>query len=202
MRFRTTASSLGASVVLVTLSFGGALALDEPKGEKEALKACEKRLCDLVTKKGPSSGDFSCGLSKTWAKQELKEGSATGRMSWGFGDARCSVDLKLARATIVSALADPKATVQFPEHTVTCIIEGEKGPTNVTATLAPKAEFEGGHAKKVWINLKKVEGPSVMKGLAIGAAKLEDNIGIFRGALVESLNRLVHEKCPKVAAGT
>ena len=78
------------------------------------------------------------------------------RATWGFGDARCTVDLKLARATIVSAIKDPKATLAFPDHTVKCVIEGEKEPTNVTATLAPKAEFVDGKVSKVWVNLKQV----------------------------------------------
>lgn len=187
--------------VAVGLGVAAAVALDEVKGEHEALKACEKSLCELVTKKEPSAGDFACALSKTWAKKQLAEGSAAGKMSWGFGDARCSVDLKLARSAIIAAVKDQKATLEFPDQTVKCIIEGEKEPTNVTATLAPKAEFEGGQVKKIWVNLKSVEGPSVIKGLAIAAAKLEDNVGVFHSALVKSVNHMIQEKCPKVLAG-
>ena len=201
MRIRSLAFCFAAGSAALGLALASAQALEEAKGEKEALKACERSLCELVTKKAPTDGDFACTLSKTWPKTELKEGSAAGKLSWGFGDARCTVDLKLARATIVSALKDPKATLQFPDHAVNCIIEGEKEPTTVKATLAPKAEFEGGQVKKVWVNLKEVEGPSVVKGLAFAAAKLEDNVGVFHGALVGSLNKLISEKCPKVAAG-
>ncbi len=189
---------VAAGVLAVTASV--AQALEEPKGEKDALKACERSLCELVTKKAPTTGDFTCALSKTWAKSELKEGSAAGKMSWGFGDAQCTVDLKLARSVIVAAMTDPKTTLQFPDHTVKCIIEGEKEPTNVTATLAPKAEFEGGKVKKVWVNLKSVDGSSVIKGLAFTAAKLEDNLGVFHKPLVKAVNKLLSEKCPKVVA--
>lgn len=200
MRLKSSAMRLAAVAACLLSASGGAMALDEGQGEKEALKACEKSLCQIVTSKGPESGDFSCSLSKTWAKAELKEGSSAGKLSWGFGDARCKVDLKLARATIVSAMKDPKATLQFPDHTVNCEIEGDnKDVTKVTATLAPKAEFEGGKAKKAWVNLKDVSGPTVIKGLAFAAAKLEDNLGVFHGALIKSLNRMLHEKCPKVA---
>jgi hypothetical protein len=158
MRFWSIASSLGASAALLVTALAGAHALDEAKGEKEALRACEKSLCELVTKKAPDSGDFTCGLSKTWPKAELKEGSAAGKLTWGFGDARCTVDLNIARAAIISAVKDEKSTLQFPDHTVKCVIEGEKEPTTVTATLAPKAEFEGGKVTKVWVNLKEVNG--------------------------------------------
>ncbi len=200
-----TLKSIGARFfvvgLLVAASVSTAAALEVPKGEKEALKACERRLCDLVTKKAPANGDFTCGLSKTWAKADLKQGSASGKLSWGFGDARCSVDVKLARATIVAALKDQKATVEFPAHTVTCLIERDTKPDNVTAVLAPKAQLEDGRVKRVWVNLKSVEGPSTIKGLAFAAAKLEDNLGLFRKPLVKAINKLLHETCPRVATG-
>jgi len=197
--------SIGARVIatgsLVAVAVCSAAALEVPKGEKEALKACQKRLCDLVTKKAPTNGDFTCGLSKTWAKADLKQGSASGKMTWGFGDARCSVDLKLARATIVSALKEQKTTVEFPSHTVTCLVERDDKPDNVTAVLAPKAQLEDGKVKRVWVNLKSVEGPSTIKGLAFAAAKLEDNLGLFRKPFVKAINKLLHDTCPTVAAG-
>jgi len=201
MAFTSVGARFIATGFLTGVAVSGAAALEVPKGEKEALKACERRLCDLVTKKVPVHGDFTCGLSKTWAKADLKQGSASGKMSWGFGDARCSVDLKLARATIVAALKEQKTTVEFPAHTVTCLIERDDRPDNVTAVLAPKAQLEEGRVKRVWINLKSVEGPSTIKGLAFAAAKLEDNLGLFRKPLAKAINKLLHETCPQVAAG-
>ncbi|MBS0240684.1 MAG: hypothetical protein JSS20_00815 [Proteobacteria bacterium] len=198
---RWTLLSVAAAGAFVAFGIAGASALDEAKGELEALRGCEKSLCELVTKKEPATGEFTCALSKTWPKKQLSEGTSAGKLSWGFGDARCTVDLKLARAAIVAAVKDNKATLEFPDHTVKCVIEGEKEPTNVSATLAPKAEFEGGQVKKIWVNLKSVDGPSVIKGLAFAAAKLEDNVGVFHGALVKSVNHMVQEKCPKVMAG-
>ncbi|MGD9805037.1 MAG: hypothetical protein AB7E81_22445 [Hyphomicrobiaceae bacterium] len=200
MRLTSTASYGFAMGAILLFWASAALALDEPKGEKDALKVCERRLCELVTNKAPTAGDFACRLSKTWAKATLKEGSASGNVNWGFGDARCTVDVKLARATIVSAMGDAKATIQFPEHAVTCIIERDGSPTNVSAILAPKAKLENGRVKKVWVNLRKVEGPGVIKGLAMTVAKLEDKLGIFHRPLVKSINKLLHEKCPKVVA--
>ena len=201
MAIGSRVACLAATGTILLGSYGAALALEEPKDEKAGLKACEKSLCQLVTRKAPADGDFTCALSKTWAKKDLKAGTAAGRMTWAFGDARCSLDLKLARAVIVGALKDQKSTLQFPEHSVTCIIEGDKGPTNVTAKLAPKAEFVGGKVKKVWVNLRSVDGSKVIKGLAFTAAKIEDNLGVFHGSLVKAVNHLIQEKCPKVAAG-
>ena len=142
-----------------------------------------------------------CRLSKTWHKKALADGSASGKMTWGFGDARCTVDVKLARAAIISALKDGKAKLRFEPQTVGCIIETDKGPVNVTAVIAPKAEFEGGKAKKVWINLKHIEGPSVIRGLALTAARLEDTVGVFHGPLLRAVNTMLHETCPQIVAG-
>ena len=89
---------------LAAMAGQAALALDEKKDEKEKLKACEVTLCTLVTKKAPADGDFACHLSKTWAKDKIKEGSASGKVSWGFGDARCSVDVKLPRSAVIGVL--------------------------------------------------------------------------------------------------
>jgi hypothetical protein len=86
---------------------------------------------------------------------------------------------------------------------VNCLVEHEgKDPTTVKATLAPKATFKGGKVEKVWINLKEVEGPAVIKGLAFTVARLEDSVGVFHKYLVEAVNELIHDKCPKVASGS
>src|SRR5262245_65748948 len=91
------------------LTVDGAAALDPKKDEKDRLKACERRLCALVVDRRPDSGDLTCALSKTWARQQLKDGSSSKKISWGFGDARCSIDLKVPHALLIAA-------VQQPEH--------------------------------------------------------------------------------------
>ena len=123
---------------------GQAVALEEKKDEKDKLKACEVSLCTLVTKKAPADGDLTCQLSKTWAKEKIKAGSASGKVSWGFGDARCSVDLKLPRTAAIDSLKAGDATLQFPEHVVSCEIEREKEVTQVKLKLAPKVVFKDG----------------------------------------------------------
>ena len=195
------AIAVAAAVVGAGILGGAALALEEAKDEKDKLKACEVSLCQVVTKKGPPSGDFTCQLSKTWAKDKIKEGSASGKVSWVFGDARCSVDLKLERAAMVGALGAGETTLQFPEHTVNCEIEREKELTPVKLKLAPKIVFKDGRAVTAWVNLKDVDGPSTMKGLAFTVAKLEDGLGIFHKSLIKAINHQITEKCPKVAAG-
>ena len=188
-----------AAVVLVMLA-GPAAALEELKDEKDRLRACERRLCRLVTQKTPATGAFACDLTKTWARHSIKEGSASRNVSWAFGDARCSVNLKLDNAAIIGALKGAEATLEFPQHTVECTVERENGVTPVTLKLAPRLTFRNGRVHKIWLNLKEVDGPAAIKGLAFSVAKLEDSVGVFHKPLVKAVNTLISEKCPKVAA--
>ena len=195
--WRGIAGIAGFSCVLGSAAW----AFEEMKDEKDKLKACEVSLCSLVTKKAPADGDLACHLSKTWAKDKIKAGSASGKISWGFGDARCSVDLKLPRTAAIDSLKAGNTMLQFPEHVVTCEIEREKEVTLVKLKLAPKIAFKDGKAVTAWVNLKEVDGPTTMKGLAFTVAKLEDGVGVFHKSLIGAINHQLFDKCPKIAAG-
>lgn len=180
----------------------GAMALEEKKDEKDKLKACERRMCDAIVKKAPATGNVSCALTKTWARKSIKESSEESKkVDWTFGDARCTVDLKVPRAFIVSALTDPGVKLELPLHRVDCEIERDKEIDRVHFTLGPKVRFENGVAKQVWINLKKVEGPGAIKAMATSLAKLEDTVGLFQGPLTKAINKFIAEKCPKTVKG-
>lgn len=202
LSLRAGLAAAGFAVVTVA----PAVALEEPKDERDNLKVCELRLCKVVTRKEPKTGDFSCPLSKTWARERLKEGSAEGKLTWGYGDARCSVALKLDNAKIVESVSAGSATLQFPEHTVECMIEhaAEKDKPKeaipMKFTLAPKVTFKDGKAEKIWVNLRHSEGPKAMTALAYSVAKLEDKLGIFHTYLIKAVNHMIIEKCPRVVA--
>lgn len=185
-----------ASVLLASLAANPAVALEEPPDEMPALKACEKRLCTMVLDKEPAGSDLQCDVQKTWAKSSLEGGKDKG-VSWGFGDARCSVDLKLERKDIVAALTKPKHTVRIPAHEVNCILEREGEIKPVKARLAPKLTFKDGKADKVWINLESIDGPDDVKSTIWTAAKLEDNLGIFHRPMIKSINKFLYRQCAK-----
>jgi len=173
-----------------------AFALDEPPGEMAALKACEKRLCAMVLGKEPVGSDLACDVQKTWAKSSLEGGKDKG-VSWNFGDARCSVDLRLQRKDIVAALTQPKHTVRVPAHDVDCILERDGEIKPVKARLAPKLTFKDGKADKVWINLESIEGPADVKSTIWTAAQLEDKLGIFHRPMIKSINKFLTHQCAK-----
>lgn len=178
----------------LALPWGGALALEPSKGEETAIKTCEQRLCTMVLGRTPTGPDLACDLAKTWDRSTLKKGESSS-VSWGFGDARCTVDLKLSRAVIIAALTQPKYTVQIPEHDVRCIVEQDGKPKPVLAKLAPKLKFKNGKADKIWINLKDVSGPTAVKATVNLAAGLEDSLGIFHRGMLKSVNKFLHVKC-------
>jgi hypothetical protein len=188
------AALAGGLLALVTAVPG--FALEEPPDELSALKACERRLCTMVLDKAPKGEDLACDVQKTWAKSTLEEGKSKG-VSWGFGDARCKVDLKLERKDIVAALTKPKHTVRVPAHQVNCILEREGEIKPVTARLAPKLTFKNGKADKVWINLESIEGPDDVKSTIWTAAQLEDTLGIFHRPMIKSINKFLHRQCAK-----
>lgn len=167
-----------------------------PPGEEAALNACEKKLCAMILGKEPAGSDLACDLQKTWAKSSLEGGKSKG-VSWSFGDARCSVDLRLQRKDIVAALTQPKHTVRVPAHEVNCILERDGEIKPVKARLAPKLTFKDGKADKVWINLENIEGPDDVKSTIWTAAQLEDKLGIFHRPMIKSINKFLYRQCAK-----
>lgn len=172
------------------------LALDERTTEKEEIRACEKRLCEIVLKKEEKGENWACKLSKTWAKKKIVEGSEKRKLSWSFGDARCAVGFDLPREAILAAVTKPDHTLEFKPETAKCEIERENNEvTTIDVTLAPKVTFKDGRAAKAWLNVSKIEAPAVVKGAIWTAATLEDTFGVFHGDILREINELVGERC-------
>jgi hypothetical protein len=200
-----------ARLLITTLAVtaGAALAmaksprLEERPSDKDDVLACEMRLCTIVVRKPAQGDDLKCTLAKTWSREAVKYGAeAASMMSWNMGDARCTVQLSLPRADLVAAMSQPEHTFRFPEHTATCDIVSEDQVSKLKVTLAPKIDFKGGEARKVWVNVKKVDGPSGLKTMVWAAAKLEDKLGLFHKPMLKEINKLLRQKCPeKVGKG-
>lgn len=171
-----------------------AQALEPAPGEEAAIKTCEQRLCTMALGRKPTGDDLKCDLAKTWDRDTLKKGESSS-VKWGFGDARCEVDLDISRTDVVAALTEKKHVVAIPEHTVACTVEREDGAQPVTVKLAPKLAFKNGKADKIWINLIDIDGPQAITATVWMAAKLEDNLGIFHKGMIKSVNKFLHKKC-------
>ena len=196
---RCRSLALAAAGTLLAAQIAGlspARALDEQAGEKQAIEACEKRLCTMLLQKNPKGDDLKCELTKTWGKSTIKEAESK-MVKWSYGDARCSVDLNLTRAAVVSAMTSESFTYQVPAHTANCIVEQDGQASTVTTRLAPKIVFKNGKAEKVWINLKSVDGPAGIKATIWTAARLEDSIGLFHRQMIKSMNKFIEKSCAK-----
>ena len=205
MRRATCAGWLAAGVALglaatgsvIGLMAGSALALEEDKGEKGKLEACEKDLCGILVKRDTGGSDLQCSLQKTWAGSKIKEGVEQKKLTWGFGDVRCSIDLTAKRQEMVDALTKPEYEYKLGTHTVNCDVEREKEVMKVSVALSPKFQFKGGKATKAWLGIGTIEAPTVVKGVIWSAAQLEDTFGIVHSDLLREINKFVYERCPK-----
>jgi hypothetical protein len=191
---------LGCAVLAGVLSGApAATALEEGRGEEAAIKACDQRLCSILLQKSPNGEDLRCSLTKTWARSKIKEADSA-KLSWGFGDARCSVELNLSREKMVAAMTGEQVTIRVAPHTANCVVEQGGKLEKLTAVLAPKIVFRNGRADKIWVNLKKVEGPSSITFTVETAAQLADTFGLFHRQMIKGINRYIERHCPTTQA--
>jgi hypothetical protein len=186
--------ALGIAALGCVSQASPARALEEGAGEAKAIDACDKRLCTMLQQKNPSGDDLKCALTKTWAKSSLSGDRTVG---WGFGDARCTIQIDISRARIVATVTDKETKFAVPAHTAHCIVEQDGEMKTVKATLAPKIVFKGGKAEKIWINLLHVEGPPAIKATMTTAAQLNDTIGLFHRNMLKAVNGYIYKHCPK-----
>jgi len=189
------AFALGAPLFMAT----GALALDEGKDEKQHLEACERDLCSIIVKREVNGNDLKCALQKTWAGRLIKQGVEEKKLSWGFGDVRCTVNVEAKRQELVDALVKPEFDLKLSTHSLRCEVEREKDVMPITVALSPKFQFKEGKAVKAWLGIGTIEAPAVLKGAIWTAAQLEDTFGIVHADLLREINRFVHDRCPKRA---
>jgi hypothetical protein len=187
------AGAVGLSVALAA----GASALEEGKGEKDQLEACERELCGILVKREATGSDLKCALQKTWAGSKIKQGVEEKKLKWGFGDVRCSVDLQAKRQELVDALTKPQFELKLTTHAIKCEIERDKEVMPISVALAPRFQFKDGKAVKAWLGIGEIKGPAVVKGAIWTAAQLEDTFGIVHSDLLREVNEFVYQRCPK-----
>lgn len=188
--------STAAAAMLLTLGAMPVRALDEQSGEAKAIKACERQLCTMLLQRKLVGSDLKCQLIKTWQQSKIKEAESS-TVKWGHGDTRCSVDVNITRAAVVSAMTREEFTYEVPKHTARCVVEQDGAVTNVTAKAAPKIIFKNGKVEKVWINLKDVDGPVSIKATIWTVARLADGVGLFHRKMVKSMNKFIERGCAR-----
>ena len=186
---------LAGALLAAPAAVSPALALDEQPAEEAAITDCDKRLCAILLEKNPQGPDLKCLLTKTWARSQIKEADSQ-RLSWGFGDARCTVEINLSRDRLVAVMTGERTTFHVTRHTAHCVVEQDGRLEKVKAVLSPKIEFKNGKADKVWVRLKSVEGPSSVTYVVETAAQLADTFGLFHRQMLKGINRYIERHCP------
>ena len=75
---------------------GQARPTPEEKAEKEARKACKKKICDILATRDPAGDDVACDIVKTWREEDITK-MLGGKIDWPWGKAVCQSKLELKR---------------------------------------------------------------------------------------------------------
>jgi len=173
---------------------------EEEKKEREVRRACAVAWCSTLHNRKPDTGDVSCSVRKTWRKEHITKVLAKGKLSWPWGDARCSTELKFDRATLVKAMSEKNYDAQFPEHQVSCELDREAEKYQVKLNIQPKVTFADGKAVKAVMNWGKIEAPMLAKSALWSATAADNTFGVLQSTVVEDINDFIQNKCEDVKA--
>ncbi len=166
--------------------------------EKDLRKACKVALCSAFLLKTPGEGDVSCGVLKSWRKEQLTKMVSKGGVSWPWGSARCTADLKFKRADLVKAVSVPEYELALDKHSVSCELDRETDKYQIKMEIAPKVQFRDGKAVKAQMNWGKVDAPLLAKSVLWSATAADNTFGALQGTVVEDINDFIGVKCLEV----
>jgi hypothetical protein len=168
---------------------------EEEKKEHETRRQCAVALCSTLHNHKPDTGDVTCNVQKTWRKEVLVKILSRGKVTWPWGYARCTTDLKFDRATLIKGMTLPEFEAQFDTHNIRCELEGEKEKYEVKLQIQPKVTFKQGKAVKASLNWGKIEAPSLAKTALWSATAADNSFGVLQSTVVEDINEFIQTKC-------
>jgi hypothetical protein len=171
---------------------------EEEKRERESRKVCAVALCSTLHNRKPATGNVTCSVQKTWRKEVLVKVLSRGKISWPWGYARCTGNLKVDRAVLIKAMTEPELEVQFDKHDIRCELEGEKEKYEVKLQVHPKVTFKAGKAVKAKLNWGKIEAPTLAKTALWSATAADNTFGVLQSTVVEDINEFIETKCMEV----
>lgn len=168
--------------------------------EKELRKACKVEICAAFHARKPGP-DIGCAVLKTWRKEQLAKMVEKAKVSWPWGAARCSTDIKLPRAGLIKAMTEPQYVLDVPVTTVTCELDRTaENKYAVKFDFAPKVTFEKGKAVKAKLGWGKIEAPMLAKTALWSATATDNTFNVLQGSVVEDINDFITNKCREVEA--
>jgi hypothetical protein len=171
---------------------------EEEKKEREVRRQCAVTLCATLHNKKPAEGQMTCSIQKTWRKEVVTRILARGKVSWPWGDTRCSAEIKLDRGVLVKAMQEAEFEARFDAHDVRCQIESVKDKYDVKVQIRPKVTFKQGKAVKASLNWGKIEAPSLAKTALWSMTAVDNTFGLLQSTTVEDINEFIGTKCMEV----
>jgi hypothetical protein len=168
---------------------------EEEQKEREARRVCYAALCSTFHSHQPDTGDLTCNVQKTWRKEALVKLMSRGKVTWPWGYARCTTDLKIDRATLIKSMTLPEFEAQFDKHDIRCELEGEKEKYEIKLQIQPKVTFKDGKAVKASLNWGKIEAPKLAKSALWSATAADNSFGVLQSIVVEDINDFIQARC-------
>jgi hypothetical protein len=171
----------------------------EEKQEREMRKDCKVKICSAFHNRKADGGDISCGVLKTWRKEQLSKMIEKAKVSWPWGNVKCTADIRLKRDQLIKAMTEDKFDAQLDKHEVKCEIARDKEEkSDIKFDFTPKVTFEKGKATKATLNWGKIEAPTLVKGAMWTATATDNTFNVLQGTLVEDINDFIENKCMEV----
>ena len=171
---------------------------EEERKEREARRVCAVALCSTLHNRKPDTGDVACAIQKTWRKEVLAKIMQRGKVTWPWGYARCTTDLKLDRAVLVKSMTLPEYEARIGKHNISCELEGEKEKYEIKLEIDPKVTFKDGKAVKASLNWGKIDAPKLAKTALWSATAADNSFGVLQSIVVEDINEFIQTKCMEV----
>lgn len=194
------ASLLAGSIALLALNQAALAETPEQQAEKEALKACEAKICDILATRDPNGEDVTCDLVKTWDKDEIVEALGD-RVDWPWDGAMCQTKVTLERKPLAKAMSEQTYEIAIPSQTVRCSLAQKDGDPYVIAfSAAPKVKFENGKAIAAQVNWGKASAPALVYPLIYASTAFDNSTNIFGPEVVRLVNDFIAKRCSLVKA--
>jgi hypothetical protein len=191
-----------ASVAILNQSRGQSIATpaetEQEKKERDIRNKCAAAVCSTLRNRRPATGDVTCEVQKTWRKDILVKIMSRTKISWPWGDTRCSGALKLDRPTLIKAMAEPEFEAQFAKHAIRCEIESGNDKYDVALEMQPRVTFKQGKAVKASLNWGKIEAPALAKSALWSATAADNSFGVLQSTVVEDINTFIEKRCMEV----
>jgi hypothetical protein len=171
----------------------------EELAEKEARKACKKKICDIIATRDPEGDDVSCDIVKTWREEDIVK-MLGGRINWPWGKAVCESKLEVKRRPLALAMSQDRYEIAMPAQKVRCTLsqKAEGDPYAIEITLAPKVKFEEGKATEASVNWGEASAPMFVYPLIYAGTALDNSANVLGPEVVRMVNEFTTKKCAEV----